>query len=673
MTDNHHARIAREIVDALGGPDNIRSVTHCQTRLRFVVRDRSLIDDDVVENIDEVQGVFFASGQYQVIVGTGTVNDVYAAIEDLGEVNAIYGKDDDDEDTDDAGEDGEKPSLVKRTMAMLAGIFIPIVPVIAATGLFLGLRGAATDEQVLALFNATLDDIPETFMEMTSVLTDTVFAFLPALIVWSTFRYFKGTPVIGIVIGLMLVSPILPDAYAVADGSEDAIMLFDFIPVVGNQGSVLTALFAGYIGTRFEKFFRRHMPNVVEQIFTPFLTMLTTFLVMIMLVGPIVHWIELAMVDGVEYLIGLPLGIGGALVGAAYPMMVLVGIHHTMIMIETSMLGNTGLNPLITLAGMYGFANLGVALAMFLRARSDKAKATSMGAFMSQLFGVSEPTLFGILIRYNLRPLIVTVSVSGVAGAFLSLLHVQANSYGLAVLPSYLMYIYDTRALLLYLVVSVLAVAAAFIATNLFAIPKEILVPDGEKDDGKDETDTVVAEVADVAPNTVYSPIRGTTTALSEVNDPVFVSGKMGDGLGVVSDEDGVVSVYAPQSGKLKVVADTGHAYGLKTDTGLEVLVHIGIDTVNLKGAPFETAVTQGETVRQGSLLGTFDKDAIEAEGLDATVVVIVTNTRKMETVTPVSVTGEDGVPVLAGTSVITATPKDAVPSGAASSVTEGA
>lgn len=659
----YYGRIAREIIDQVGGPDNIQSVTHCQTRLRFVVRDRTVIDDDAVEDIDEVQGVFFASEQYQVIIGTGTVNKVYAAIEDLGEVNAIYGKDDDDSDTADAADtaDGEKQSLVKRTMKMLAGIFIPIVPVIAATGLFLGLRGAATDEQVLALFNATPDDVPETLMELTSVLTDTVFAFLPALIVWSTFRYFKGTPIVGIVIGLMLVSPILPDAYAVADGSEDAIMIFDVIPVVGSQGSVLTALVAGYIGTRFEHFFRRHMPNVVEQIFTPFLTMLATFLVMIVIIGPVVHWIELAMVDGVEFLIALPLGIGGAIVGAAYPLMVLIGIHHTMIMIETSMLGNTGLNPLITLAGMYGFANLGVALAVFMRARSDKAKATSMGAFMSQLFGVSEPTLFGILIRYNLRPLIVVVAVSGAAAAFLSMLQVQANSYGLAVVPSYLMYIYDTRALLLYAVVSLLTVVAGFVAMNLFAIPKEILIPDTEKTRTRN-VDTPVPEVADVNPHTVYSPVRGRTTPVDQVNDPVFASKKMGDGLGVISDEDGIVRVYAPQSGKLKVVADTGHAYGLKTESGVEILIHIGIDTVNLKGAPFETVVEQGETVRQGSLLGTFDKAAIEAEGLDSTVIVIVTNSRRMESVEPV-----DETDVIAGTAVITATPKQA-----AAPVTEG-
>ncbi len=316
----------------LVGENNVDSVTHCQTRLRFVVKDRKAIDDKALEKLPEVKGVFYGSGQYQVIIGTGVVNDVYAAIAKLGTVNAIYGKD----DADTAGKtSNEHKTVVQRLMAMLSGIFIPIIPVIAATGLFLGLKSAATNAQVLKLFGAVPSDIPASLTSVISVLTDTVFAFLPALIVWSTFRYFKGTPIIGIVIGLMLVSPILPNAYSVADGSAKAIMLFGWLPVVGSQGSVLTALVAGFIGAKLELFFRRHMPNVLEQILTPFLTMLVTFAIMIMGVGPIVHAIESGMLVGVEAVIHLPFGIGGFLIGAAYPLMVLIGIHQTMIAIET--------------------------------------------------------------------------------------------------------------------------------------------------------------------------------------------------------------------------------------------------------------------------------------------------------------------------------------------------
>ena len=609
-----YSNLAKQIVN-LVGIDNIQTVTHCQTRLRFVVKDRKKIDDKAIEELDLVKGVFFGSGQYQVIIGTGVVNDVYEAIDKLGTVNAIYGKDEvaDEEEADD----NANKTKLQRFMAMLSGIFIPIIPVIAATGLFLGLQSAFTNAQVLKLFGAVPADIPTNVNTVISVLTGTVFSFLPALIVWSTFRYFKGTPIVGIVIGLMLVSPTLPNAYDVAGGSAKAIMLFNHIPVIGSQGSVLTALVAGFIGAKMEIYFHKHVPNVLDQIITPFLTMLLTFGIMILGVGPIVHWIENLMVSGVEGVINLPFGIGGFLIGAAYPLMVLVGIHQMMIAIETSLLAATHLNPLIVLEAMYGFANLGVALAMIMRSKSKKAKATFVGAFSSQLFGVSEPTLFGILIRYNFRPLIVTVLTSGFGAAVLSIFKVAANSYGLAVVPSYLMYIYNARDLIIYTIVSLLTIVVAFVATNMFAIPKDILVED--KTSHKEK----------VKDNTVYSPIDGQTVALSEVKDPVFSSGMMGQGIAITPiSATNKVNIYAPQTGKLTVVADTGHAYGLTTDNGTEILVHIGIDTVSLNGKGFTTNVKLNQEVQKGDLLGTFDPKVILDKKLDDTVMVIITNSK---------------------------------------------
>jgi len=611
-----YSELAKQIVD-LVGVDNVQSVTHCQTRLRFVVKNRKSIDDKAIENLDLVKGVFFGSGQYQVIIGTGLVNDVYEAIDKLGIVNAIYGKDNaaDDNDSED---DNENKTKLQRFMAMLSGIFIPIIPVIAATGLFLGLQSAFTNAQVLKLFGAVPSDIPTNVNTIISVLTGTVFSFLPALIVWSTFRYFKGTPIIGIVIGLMLVSPSLPNAYSVAGGSAKAIMLFGHIPVIGSQGSVLTALVAGFIGAKMEIYFHKHVPNVLDQIITPFLTMLLTFGIMILGVGPVVHWVENLMVSGVEGVINLPFGIGGFLIGAAYPLMVLVGIHQMMIAIETSLLAATHLNPLIVLEAMYGFANLGVALAMILRTKSKKSKATFVGALSSQLFGVSEPTLFGILIRYNFKPLIVTVLTSGLGAAVLSIFKVAANSYGLAVVPSYLMYIYNARDLIIYTIVSILTVVVAFVATNMFAIPKEILIEDPDKHLKNNVQD-----------NTVYAPISGKTIALDKVSDPVFASGMMGEGIAIIpAESDGKVNIYAPQTGTLNVVADTGHAYGLTTDSGMEILVHIGIDTVSLKGKGFNTNVKLNQKVTKGTLLGSFDAKLIHQNKLDDTVMVIITNSK---------------------------------------------
>lgn len=615
--NKNYSQLAKSIVDEVG-INNVESVTHCQTRLRFVVKDRNTINDNNIENLEDVKGVFFGSGQYQVIIGTGIVNDVYDEIAKQGEVNAIYGQEDGPESSQINHGSGHK-SIVQRFMAMLSGIFIPIIPVIAATGLFLGLQSAFTNEQVLRLFGSSPADIPTSVNTVISVLTGTVFAFLPALIVWSTFRYFKGTPIVGIVIGIMLVSPSLPNAYAVAGGTAKAIMLFDVIPVVGSQGSVLAALVAGFLGAKLEIYFHKHVPNVLDQIITPFLTMLVTFGIMILGVGPLVHGIENIMITSVEALIHLPFGIGGFIIGAAYPLMVLIGIHQMMIAIETSLLAATHLNPLITLEAMYGFANIGVALAMFFRSKSKKSKATFISAFSSQLFGVSEPTLFGILIRYNFKPLIITVLTSGLGAAVLSIFSVAANTYGLAVVPSYLMYIYNVRDLIIYTIVSILTIIVAFMATNLFAIPKEIMVPDQK----------VVINSEEVKDSRIYSPISGRTLSLTAVSDPVFSSGMMGEGI-AIKPGDGKINVYAPQDGEMSVVADTGHAYGLVTSDALEILVHIGIDTVSLKGHGFTTNVQAGQKVKKGGLLGTFDSDVINKANLDNTVMLIVTNSKSL-------------------------------------------
>ena len=254
-----------------------------------------------------------------------------------------------------------------------------------------------------------------------------------------------------------------------------------------------------------------------------------------------------------------------------------------------------------------------------------------MGAFTSQLFGVSEPTLFGVLIRYNFRPLIVTVLTSGLGAAVLSILNVSANSYGLAVVPSYLMYIYNGHALLWYTIVSLGTIVVAFVATNAFAIPKEVLAPDRDV-----ETANAVIS-STVSDNKVYAPVSGETLALNKVSDPVFASGMMGDGLAIKPENASVNKIYAPQSGTLSVVADTGHAYGLTSDDGMEILVHLGIDTVNLHGAPFTVAVKAGQHVNKGDLLGTMDRAAIEKAGLDPTTMVLITNSKAYARIEPVA------------------------------------
>lgn len=598
-------KIAREII-ALIGEDNIISVTHCATRLRVMVKDRDLIDDKKMEKVDEVKGVFFTSGQYQIILGTGIVNKVYAEVENIG-VKTLSKK-----EQDEAVKNNEKG--IKRMMRTLADIFVPIIPVIAATGLFLGLKGCLFNDSVLALFGLSSAHIPAYIQTLVSVLTETAFAFLPAIIVWSAFKVFGGTPVVGLVIGLMLVSPILPNAYSVADPKSgvEAVMAFGFIPIVGCQGSVLTAIVTGLIGANLEKWFRKHMPNVLDLIFTPFFVMLITMLVILLGVGPVMHTIELKMVAIIRALIDLPLGIGGFIIGFTYPLAVITGLHHTYVMIETSLLANTGFNALITLCAMYGFANIGTCLAFIKKSKNEHVKQTAVGAMLSQLFGISEPVLFGIQLRFNLKPLIIMCTTSGIGAALLSIFHIQSNSYGLAVLPSYLMYIYEGHQLLYYFLVSVFVVVLCFILTYLFGIPQEAINPDKE--------DLTADEY-------FVSPAKGKIIALEEVPDKTFSQKLLGDGF-AIDITDG--KIIAPISGKLETVFPSGHAFGIKGANG-EVLLHIGIDTVSLNGEGFDVKVKQGDFVKQGDVLVNVDLDKIHQLGKSTLKMVLFTEGNKVK------------------------------------------
>ncbi|ALS37531.1 PTS system sucrose-specific IIC component [Enterococcus rotai] len=469
----NYKQIGEEIIDVVG-EENITGITHCATRLRLEVKDRELIDDKKIEKIDQVKGVFFNAGQYQIILGTGIVNKVY---------DSLVQNNHDLLEKETSLEEMKKPSNpIKHAIRTLSDIFVPIIPGIVATGLFLGLKGVFLNESVLAFFGTSTDKIPEFALVLLSVLTDTVFAFLPALICWSAFKKFGGTPIIGFVIGLMLVSPMLPNAYSVADinSGVEPLIAFGFIPIVGYQGSVLTALVIGLLGAKLEKVLRRKMPNSLDLMFTPFVVILVMLLTGLLVLGPILHFVENGLVYLITGLIKLPFGIGGLLIGFLYPLAVMTGMHHLFIMIETSLLATTGFNPLITLCAMYGFANAAVSFAVSVKAKDKNVKVIGTSAGVTQLLGVSEPALFGITIRYGMKPLGIMLGCSALGGAVLSLLNVQANSYGLAVILSPLMYIYSSYQLVTYIVVGICIFILSFVLTYLFGVPKEVMMPDDE-------------------------------------------------------------------------------------------------------------------------------------------------------------------------------------------------
>lgn len=611
---NKYERIASQIIDIIK-EDNIGSVTHCATRLRIVVKDRESIDDKKIEKVDEVKGVFYTSGQYQIILGTGVVNKVYAEVEKLG----IKGLS--KQEQEQLLKSQEKG--IKRVMRILADIFVPIIPVIAATGLFLGLKGCLFNDTVLALVGMDSSMIPQYVQTLVAVLTETAFAFLPAIICWSAFKVFGGMPVIGLVLGLMLVSPSLPNAYAVADPKSgvDAILAFGWIPIVGCQGSVLTAILTAFLGANLEKKLRQIMPNALDLIFTPFVVMLVMLLVILLGIGPIMHFIELGMVGFIEIVIKLPLGIGGFIIGFTYPLAVITGLHHTYVMIETSLLANTGFNALITLCAMYGFANVGSCLAFYFKSKKESIKATSMGAMLSQLFGISEPVLFGILLRYNLKPLIMMLITSGLGAAILSIFAIQSNSYGLAVIPSYLMYIYEGNQLLIYALVSIFSVVCCFVLTYMFAIPKEAI-------EEEEEQQVEVIAQQELQLEDMLSPATGTIVALSTVEDEMFASKVLGDGYAIALSDGKIVS---PIDGKLLTAFPSGHAFGISDEKGLDILIHIGINTVELAGQGFKVLVEQGQMVKKGQVLVEVDLDFIKEKGYDLTTMVLFTTKQEVK------------------------------------------
>lgn len=620
MEGKDYRKTAEEIIRIVG-KDNIVSATHCATRLRLIVKDKEAIDVKKLEKLPLVKGTFFNAGQFQIILGTGIVNKVYEEIENLG-LKTLSKK-----EQDEAIKNQQKG--VKRLMRILGDIFIPIIPVIAATGLFLGLKGCVFNDNVLGLFGASTDMIPDYIVTLVNVLTETAFSFLPAIICWSAFKVFGGTPVIGMVLGLMLVSPILPNAYSVAnpDSGISAIMAFGKIPIVGCQGSVLTAIITALIGAKLEKKLRKIMPNALDLIMTPFVVMLVTFLIVILCVGPVMHVVELKLVSIVETLVHLPFGIGGFIIGATYPLLVITGLHHTYTMIETSLLANTGFNPVITLCAMYGFANVGTCLAFFVKSKNTTVRQTSIGAMLSQLFGISEPVLFGIQLRYNLKPLIIMLFTSGLGAASLSLLNIQSNSYGLAVIPSYLMYIYEGRQFLWYLIISICSVALCFVLTYLFGVPEEAMLPEDGMDDGSVLEMEANGEMTDG--NKIVAPVSGKVIPLEEVADPTFAGKVLGDGFAIVPEDS---MIKSPVNGTVELMYETGHAVGLSTDDGKEILIHIGIDTVAMNGEGFHIIAKTGQNVKCGDPLVEVDFEKIRKVGKSDSVIVIVTSGEKVET-----------------------------------------
>ena len=614
--------IAKKVIEALGGRENVNSVAHCATRLRVMVKDEAKINKDAIENLEKVQGAFFNSGQYQIIFGTGTVNKMYDEVVALGLPTSSK--------EDMKAEAAKQGNWFQRAIRTFGDVFVPLLPAIVATGLFMGIRGAIVQDQVLALFGTTAEAFKATnFYTYSVVLTDTAFAFFPALICWSAFRVFGGNPLIGLVLGLMMVNSALPNAWAVASGDAQPIMFFGFIKVVGYQNSVLPAFFVGLTGAKLEKWLRKRIPDVLDLLLVPFLTFLVMSILALFVIGPVFHEVESYVKIATVWLLSLPMGLGGLILGGVHQVIVVTGVHHIFNLLESNLVTSTGSDPLNAIITAAMTAQLGATLAVGVKTKNPKIKALAFPAALSAGLGITEPAIFGINLRYG-KPFIMGL-IAGAAGGWLAnILGLAGTSFGITIIPGTLLYI--NGQLLKYIFMVLVTTALGFGLTYAFGYKEETeVVEETSSEEATEGNEEIPAALQN---ETIQTPIVGDVVALSDVNDPVFSSGAMGQGI-AVKPSQGVV--YAPADAEVTIVFPTGHAYGLRTANGAEILIHVGIDTVSMNGEGFNHKVAQGDKVKAGDVLGTFDSNKIAAAGLDDTTMVIVTNTADYASVAPVA------------------------------------
>lgn len=447
-------RVAVEILKNIGGIGNIRSVEHCATRLRLILTDKEKINTKAIEAIDGVKGQFFAAAQFQIILGTGFVDKVYAEVIKRNEALAA---------TNNKEAAYDEMTTIQKISRTFGDVFVPIIPVLVATGLFMGLRGMS---QSLGM------EFSANFLTMSQILTDTAFAFLPALVCWSTMKKFGGTPVIGIVLGLMLVAPQLPNAYAIAGGDAQP-MYMDVlgmnVPVVGYQGSVLPALVLGIFASKLQKALKSVVPDIIDLIVTPFATLLISMLLGLLIVGPIMHTLELAIFGAVRAFLELPYGVGGFIVGGLQQVIVVSGIHHVFNALEVQLLASTGrdaFNAIITGAIV---AQGGAAVAVAMKTKDAKKRALYLSSAVPAFLGITEPAIFGINLRF-VKPFVYALVGGACAGGLASFMHLAGSGMGITVLPGTLLYL---DCLPQYLLVNVVGFGIAFGLTFSLFSPEE--------------------------------------------------------------------------------------------------------------------------------------------------------------------------------------------------------
>lgn len=636
---------AKQLLDAIGGKENVTAVSHCATRMRFVLADDKKANVKVIEDLPTVKGTFTNAGQFQVIIG----NDVPLFYNDFTAVSGIEGV------SKEAAKSAAKSNqnAIQRVMTMLAEIFTPIIPALIVGGLILGFRNVLEGVQWSALNGKTIVEVSPFWNGVNHFLWlpgEAIFHYLPVGITWSVSRKMGTSQILGIVLGICLVSPQLLNAYAVP-GTDAATIASDWswnfgffsIARIGYQAQVIPALLAGLALSYLEIFWRKVVPEVVSMIFVPFLSLLPALILAHTVLGPlgwtIGQWMSTIVLAG---LTGPVKWLFGAVFGALYAPFVITGLHHMTNAIDTQLIadaGGTGLWPMIALSNI---AQGSAVFAYFLMNRKNEKEAQiSLPATISAYLGITEPALFGVNVKY-VYPFVAAMIGSSIAGLLSVTFNIQAASIGIGGLPGILSIkaeYWGVFALtMLVAIVVPMILTVVFKRAGLFA----------KKDDAPEEVKSVTPSVSSGEKSDLISPLTGQAKELSQATDPVFASGVMGQGV-LIDPSEGLL--VAPVDGEVSVLFPTNHAVGITAANGLELLMHIGMDTVSLEGKGFTAHVKQGDKVKAGDKLISFDIDVIKAASLVTETPVIVTNQTDFNT----EVLGELPRSVERGQAILTA------------------
>ena len=613
-----YRKTAREIYEHVGKKENIISAAHCATRLRLVIADNEKADKDAVENINGVKGVFFAQGQMQIILGTGVVNKVYdefiqiagiseSSKEELKQVAA------------------SRANLFQRLIKTLGDIFVPIIPAIVASGFLMGIMEALNFMVNNGYLNIDTSGSIYTFAQLFS---NTAYTFLPILIAYSAGKVFGANPYLAAVIGMIMIHPNLQNAWTVATEGVQATQKVWFglysIDMVGYQGHVIPVVIAVWVLAQIEKKLHKIVPAMLDLFVTPLVSVFVTGYLTLSIIGPIFVTIENGLLDGIQYLIALPFGIGSFIMGAFYAPTVVAGVHHMYTIIDLGQIAKFGMTFWLPLASAANLAQGGAALAVALKTKDQKIKSMAVPSALSACMGITEPAIFGVNLRFG-KPFVMAC-IGGACGAlFASVTALGATGTGVTGIFGILLCLNQP---LSYLLMMAISVGVAFVLTWMFGYKDSVSETCQEAEKEKTQGEKAEAEKLEIQESVtgeilLDSHMEGEAIPMSEVKDETFAAEVLGKGIAIIPKKG---EVTAPCDAVVETVFATRHAIGLKADNGAEILIHVGINTVELGGKFYTSHVTEGDRVRTGQVMLTFDMEKIKEAGYDVTTPMIVTN-----------------------------------------------